>query len=151
MNIKRFITALIATVTLMANMALANDNTTIPVGVSGYDLVSYHQDSGPTTGNGHHSYAHEGVTYLFKNGDNKKAFSKNPSKYLPEFGGYCAYGAALGKKFYGDPTVYEIVGGKLYLNLDKKIQGLWAKDKSGHIASANKLWSTIKYVPANEL
>ena len=56
-----------------------------------------------------------------------------------------------GKKFYGDPTIYEVVDGKLYLNLDAKIQQLWAKDKSQNIAEAHKLWSSIKYVPAAEL
>lgn len=49
-------------------------------------------------------------------------FEVNPQKYLPAYGGYCAYGLGVGKKFVADPEVWKIVDGKLYLNLDKGIQ-----------------------------
>jgi len=135
---------------LGASAVSAADYSTISLAVGGYDLVSYHQD-GPVRGNGHHLAEYNGNQYAFSNADNKAKFEADPEQYLPQYGGFCAYGAALGKKFYGDPTVYEVIDGKLYLNLDQKIQGLWNKDKKGHIASADELWKTIKYVPAAEL
>jgi YHS domain-containing protein len=150
MKLKHYIVGLTVLLSFFSKVALAADHATIALAVGGYDLVSYHQ-SQAVTGNGHHLAEHQGNTYAFANASNKEAFISNPEKYLPQFGGYCAYGAALGKKFYGDPSVYEIVDGKLYLNLDAKVQSLWSKDRLNNIAEANKLWPSIKYVPSAEL
>ncbi len=114
------------------------------VGVQGYDLVSYRTNEKPLRGNGNHIVEHHGITYLFVNKENQEKFAQDPHKYLPEFGGYCAYGAAVGKKFVGDPDVWKIVDGKLYLNLDNKIQGIWNKDISGNIVKAETNWTKIK-------
>lgn len=121
------------------------------VGVQGYDLVSYHQDSGPVKGNGNFSADHNGVTYLFSSLENKEKFAAAPANYVPEFGGYCAYGVKFGKKFAGDPERWKVVDGKLYLNLDEKVQALWAKDIPTYIQEANKQWMSIENVPASDL
>ena len=92
-------------------------------GVSGYDVVSYQTGEKPLRGNGNHIATHEGVTYLFINEDNREAFEQNPSKYVPAYGGFCAFGVSVGKKFVGDPDVWRVVDGQLYLNLDTKIPG----------------------------
>jgi len=120
-------------------------------GAGGYDLVSYHNGEKPLPGNGNHLSEVDGVTYLFVNADNKKRFDKAPQKYLPAYGGYCAYGVAVNKKFVGDPNVWEIVDGKLYLNLDNKIKGIWSKDVAGNIKKANKAWPKIEGTPAAQL
>ena len=122
----------------------ANIHANSTTGVQGYDLVSYHSKSGPVRGNGHHVSKHDGVTYLFSSKKNKQAFDGNPQKYLPEYGGYCAYGVSVGKKFVGDPQVWKLVNGKLYLNLDENIQKEWEKDIPGRIAMADKEWPKIK-------
>ncbi len=121
------------------------------VGVQGYDLVSYHQKGGPVAGNGNYAAEYDGVTYLFSSKENMQVFEKNPALYLPAYGGYCAYGAALGKKFVGDPKVWKLVDGKLYLNLDKKIAGLWVQDIAGYIEKANMNWEQIKDIPSSQL
>ena len=87
---------------------------------------------------------HEGVTYLFINEDNRKAFERNPSKYAPAYGGYCAFGASVAKKFVGDPEVWRVVNGRLYLNLDTKIQEQWLKDIRGNIKKADANWVKIE-------
>ena len=94
---------------------------------------------------------HDGATYLFTNEANKKAFDDNPGKYLPAYGGYCAFGASVGKKFVGDPEVWRIVDGALYLNLDARIQEEWLKDVPGRIEKANSNWEKIRNIPAAEL
>ena len=111
--------------------------------VGGYDLVSYHQETGPIRGSGYHPVEHEGITYLFANEANKATFEVNPEKYLPAYNGFCAYGIALGKKFHTDPTVYEIVDDIVYLNLDSDIKKEWAKDVSGNIAKADDNWKSM--------
>ena len=121
------------------------------VGVQGYDLVSYRTGEKPQRGNGNHIVEHHGITYQFVNEKNKKKFAKNPHKYLPAYGGYCAYGVAVGKKFVGDPDVWKIVDSRLYLNLDTKIQGIWNKDISGNIVKAETNWPKIKGKKASDL
>ncbi len=112
--------------------------------VGGYDLVSYHQEKGPVRGSGFQASQHEGVTYLFANETNKAAFEANPEKYLPAYNGYCAYGVSVKQKFNTDPSIYEIIDGKLYLNLNKDIQKKWAEDISGNIEKADTNWKKIK-------
>lgn len=114
------------------------------VAVQGYDVVSYQTEGKPLQGSGNFLATHHGVTYIFANEENKKKFEADPHKYVPAYGGYCAYGVAVGKKFVGDPKVWEVVDGKLYLNLDNKIQGIWAKDISGHVKTADMKWENIK-------
>ncbi|MCG8589994.1 MAG: YHS domain protein [Proteobacteria bacterium] len=120
-------------------------------GAGGYDLVSYHNGEKPLPGNGNHVSEVDGVVYLFANAANKKKFERNPQKYLPAYGGYCAYGVAVGKKFVGDPNVWEVVDGRLYLNLDNKIKGIWAKDVSGNIEKADETWPKIRATHASKL
>ena len=112
--------------------------------VSGYDLVSFHTGEKPLRGNGNHVATVDGVTYLFVNEENRKRFESDPQAYLPAYGGYCAYGVSVGKKFVGDPDVWRIVDGRLYLNLDTKIQRLWAEDVSGAIRKADAAWPKIQ-------
>lgn len=121
------------------------------VGVQGYDLVSYRTSEKPLRGNGNHIAVHHGITYQFVNEENKNKFAADPHQYLPAYGGYCAYGVAVGKKFVGDPDVWKIVDNKLYLNLDNKIQGVWNKDISGNIKKAEAKWTKIKNKKASEL
>ena len=139
-NILRTLTLIAATAT--AAFAAKASDYDLPA-VSGYDLVSYHQESGPVRGTGFQAAKHDGVTYLFANEANKAAFEANPEKYLPAYNGFCAFGVSLGKKFNTNPEVYEIVDGTLYLNLDKDIQGKWAADVQGNIAKADANWAKL--------
>ncbi len=50
---------------------------------------------------------------------------------------------ARGSLAPGDPTVYKVVGGKLYLNFNKQVQTTWLKDIPGFIAKANLAWQDV--------
>lgn len=91
------------------------------------------------------------ATYQFSSKENLKTFKSNPEKYVPAYGGYCAFGTSVGKKFIGDPEVWRLVGGKLYLNLDTSIQSEWLKDVPGRIDMADKNWKKIQYKSPEEL
>ena len=93
----------------------------------------------------------DGVTYLFSSEENKQAFEKNPEKYLPAYGGWCAFGVSVGKKFSADPEVWEIVDGKLYMNLDPSIKIMWREDIPGNIKKADKYWPKMKDKAPSEL
>jgi len=128
----------------MAGTALAADYTHSTPAVQGYDVVSYQTGKRPIRGNGNFVAVYDGATYQFSSTDNQKAFEKDPEKYVPAYGGYWAFGTSVGKKFIGDPEVWRIVDGKLYLNLDTSIQSEWLKDVPGRIRSANANWPDIK-------
>ncbi len=120
-------------------------------GINGYDPVAYFTEGKPVKGNGWNVTEHDGVTYMFANKKNKKKFEADPQMYLPAYGGYCAYGVAVGKKFEIDPEAWKIENGKLYLNLDAGIQKKWLKDVPGYIQKANVNWPEIEGKAPSEL
>ncbi|MEP7085142.1 MAG: YHS domain-containing (seleno)protein [Betaproteobacteria bacterium] len=63
--------------------------------------------------------------------------------FVPQFGGFCAYGAAGGYKAKIEPEAFSIIDGKLYLNYNAKVQSEWSKDTSGYIAKAEKQWPAM--------
>lgn len=141
----RIAQALVTAAVIQGSGAAQADSTaTSTVGAGGYDLVSYHTGKKPLRGNGNHVATFEGVTYLFASDDNRKTFEANPAQYLPAFGGYCAFGVSVGKKFVGDPDVWKVVDGELYLNLDTGIQAMWLEDVPGNIVKANANWGKIR-------
>lgn len=144
-KLKRFVFSGVAAVLFAANPATSFADTIANsvIGARGYDLTTFFTSEKPSRGTGHHLATYDGVDYLFTSDANKKAFEADPQKYLPAFGGYCAYGASIGKKFVADPDVYDIVDGKLYFNLDTKIRSIWAKDINGNIELAKTNWKTI--------
>jgi YHS domain-containing protein len=151
MSIKKLLFAIVVWSGLISSAYAEIDKTVSITGVQGYDLVSYHVEKRPLKGNGHFTTEYKGITYQFVNKANKSLFDSNPEKYLPAYGGYCAFGVSVNKKFLGDPEVWRLVDGKLYLNLDANVQDDWFKDVSGHIKNANNNWERIKNIPANQL
>lgn len=119
--------------------------------VHGYDVVAYFTDGRPTPGTAVHSTVHRDATYRFASADHLAAFEANPERYLPRYGGYCAYGVSVGAKFDGDPQLWRIVGGKLYLNLNEEIQRTWEKDVPGNVEKADRNWRKIAHRSPDEL
>lgn len=145
----RVLLILAIVLTPIASLADAAEHST--VGVAGYDLVSYRTGEKPVRGNGNHVAVHDGVTYLFVDEANRKSFEDDPTLYLPAYGGYCAFGVSVGKKFVGDPDVWEIVDGTLYLNLDNGIKSTWMKDVEGNLRKADANWPRIRDRDPSEL
>jgi len=89
--------------------------STKKLAVEGYDLVSYFEGV-PTRGNKKHTSQHDGITYIFASEKHLNMFKASPGKYMPQYGGYCAYAIAMtGKKVSIDPKTFEIRDNKLYL------------------------------------
>lgn len=90
-------------------------NTQNGVAIEGYDVVSYFEGK-PVKGDTQFSITFEGVTFLFANEDHLFQFNKAPLKYLPQYGGYCAYAMGKsGEKVSINPKAYLITEGKLFL------------------------------------
>lgn len=111
--------------------------------LKGYDAVAYFTTGTPTAGNAKFSAVHGGATYQFASAANLQAFQANPAKYVPQYGGFCAMGAALGKKLDVDPTQFKIHDGKLYLNVNADVFKKWSEDVPGNIAAADLNWPLI--------
>lgn len=117
----------------------------------GYDVVSYFTEGAPRRGSAQFAAVHGDATYHFSSAENLAAFERSPAKYAPVFGGFCAYGVSVGKKFDGDPTFWKIHAGRLYLNLNADIQKAFNKDVAGSVAKAEKQWREIARKPASSL
>jgi YHS domain-containing protein len=114
------------------------------IAIRGYDPVAYFTDNKPVAGSPDFKTTHEGATYQFASAANRDAFMKEPAKFAPEYGGFCAYAAALGKKSDIDPAAFKIVDNKLYLNFNADVNKKWSADLPGYVSKANVTWSSIK-------
>ena len=113
------------------------------VAVGGYDPVAYFTAHKPVMGKGDISYAWKGATWRFASEKNRDAFKADPEKYAPQYGGYCAYAVSQGATAKGDPKVWTVVDGKLYLNLSPGVQKRWENDIPGYIKAADKNWPDV--------
>ena len=70
---------------------------------------------------------------------------------MPQYGGFCAYGVSVGKKFDGDPQLWKVEDGKLYLNLNEEIYQAFLADLDGNIEKADDTWPEIVHTAAGDL
>lgn len=126
---------------------------TDPTGVvlHGYDPVAYFTDGKPVAGDEQFSAEYDGGKYLFSTAANRDSFVANPAKYAPQYGGFCAFGVSVGKKFDVDPASFKIVDGKLYLNLNPQVLKKWSMDTMGYLQKSESNWSRIRDKAPNEL
>ena len=117
--------------------------------VSGYDPVAYFTEGAPVIGDTSITYEHNDTTWLFSSEANRDLFAANPEQYAPGFDGHCAYGVAQGGKVPGNPLVWDIVDGTLYLNVNERVGTLFADDPEGFVAQANDNWPGLEANPAS--
>jgi YHS domain-containing protein len=116
------------------------------VGLKGYDPVAYFTDRQPTKGISQYGFQWKGVTYRFASAENLESFKADPEKYLPQYGGYCAYAMSINRIADISPTEWTIFGGKLYLNNNFISQSLWSFNKSGRVQAADRNWTVFPKV-----
>ena len=139
-------------VTAFALMALlaACSSTVTPVNITrdgvaikGYDPVSYFTDGRPVKGKSEFQYEWKGARWWFSSAEHRDLFRSSPGKYAPQYGGYCAYAVSQGKTADIDPYAWNVVNGRLYLNLNKDVQKIWSRDIPGYIRKADRNWPHI--------
>jgi hypothetical protein len=112
------------------------------IAVKGYDVVAY-TEGAPAKGLSQFSARWQDATYLFATAANRDRFQKEPLRYAPQFGGYCAWAVSRGYTADIDPEVFRIVGGKLYLIYSKSVQRRWEQDVTGNITKAQANWPAV--------
>lgn len=113
------------------------------VALRGYDPVAYFTDGKPVKGSKQFSVAWMDATWYFSNEAHREVFKSDPEKYAPRFGGYCAYAVSRNYTWAGDPRVWRIEDGKLYLNANSEAQQLWEEDVPGNIMKGNAYWPGV--------
>lgn len=113
------------------------------VAIQGYDPVAFFTDSKPVEGNPSIRSNYNGALYYFTSAEHKASFDTNPQKYIPQFGGYCAYAASIDTISPIDPNYWEIVDGRLLLQHNQRAWDAWHKDAPGNLVKADKNWPGI--------
>lgn len=113
------------------------------VAIRGYDPVAYFVSGGPRLGRPDITAQHGGATWRFADAANRAAFVADPERYVPAYGGYCAYGVARGVLVKIEPEAWSIRDGRLYLNYDLPVRETWLGDPAGYIVKADDQWPAL--------
>lgn len=114
------------------------------IAIQGYDPVAYFNQSKAVKGKKELSASYQGVIYQFSSNKNKADFFKNPSKYEPQYGGWCAYAMGQsGEKVEINPETFKITDGKLYLFYNAYFNNTltkWNKNEKNLKSKADSNW-----------
>ncbi len=117
------------------------------IAIQGYDPVAYFKQNKAVEGSKEFAVIFQGVTYYFSSLEDKEEFKKDPVKYEPEYGGWCAYAmGAKGSKVEVDPETFKIINGKLYLFYNKYLNNTlktWNQDEANLKLKADANWQKI--------
>lgn len=132
----------------MAASALAQTKTLLNldksgVAIQGYDPVAFFKDNKPVKGKPEFVSKIDGATYYFASKEDQDMFVKEPAKYEPAFGGYCAYGVSRDKLVEIDVDAFQIVDGRLLLQYSKGVKDTFNKDQKGNLAKAESNWPVL--------
>ncbi len=116
------------------------DATDSRVMLKGADVVAYFTQSKYVQGDVKFKSDFEGVTFRFSSADHKALFDKEPQKYMPEYGGFCANGIVYGIPWGGDADTWKMIGGKLYIFGGQGSKDGFEVDEARHLQLADKYW-----------
>ncbi|MBU2957658.1 YHS domain-containing (seleno)protein [Paracoccus sp. 1_MG-2023] len=139
----------------LATGALAGEQYVDGTGyaVSGYDVVSYHDlpqaepggaQPAPSKGLKQFTARYNDAVFAFASAANRDRFLADPEAFAPQYDGHCAYGVAKGGKVPGNPNLWRIVDGKLYLNITPRVVRTWERDIPGYITLAEDEWGELE-------
>jgi len=149
--IARWFGSLALAFTLQAALPAAADGTqptSMPehVAIQGYDVVSYFTDGKAVKGSSEISLPFDESKWQFANTSHKEMFAADPDRYLPQYGGMCAGGMAMGVSVPANPDNWVIVDGKLYM-ISGGAADLadWKAHAAENIKVADKIWNEHAY------
>ena len=112
--------------------------------LQGYDPVAFHTAGKPMKGNPAISAEYLGYKYLFSSDANKVMFEEQSKKYLPAYGGYCAYGVSIDVLVPVEIDTWEIVDGRLVLQFSQEVKQKFGEQTDENIRKANDNWSKLE-------
>ena len=114
-----------------------------PVMLLGHDPVAYFTQGAPARGKPEFRVSLPERTYYFASAENKALFAASPARYEPQYGGFCASGAAFAIKLGSDPSAWQIYDGRLFIFGDVLGKTAWQLDPKWNVDHADKLWPAI--------
>ena len=123
----------------------------VPLGLHGVDAVALTTLNAVAEGEAAYTVVHDNVAYYFASQDSADRFEADPEQYAPQYGGFCAFAVAKGKKFDGDPHYADIVDGKLYLFVNDEIFQKYKADSANILAQAEATWPSIRSTAVGDL
>ncbi len=127
---------------------------------SGFDVVAYFDmDQAPVgqaqpaaiPGSAEFTAEYNGATFAFANAENLARFEADPAAFAPQYDGHCAYGVTKGGKVPGNPNLWRIVDGKLYLNITPRVVEFWEEDIPAMIVTSEANWGDIENKSASDM
>ena len=109
--------------------------------LDGHDVVAYFTQGRHAKGTPQFKTVHQGVTFYFASAEHKALFDKEPAKYLPQYGGFCANGINYGIPWGGDADTWRVINGKLYIFGGAGSRAAFELDTPGNIVLADKYWA----------
>ena len=142
------LTALIAIAALAAMAAAATAEDPVftarsNLAIRGYDPVAYFTEGKAVKGDKDFTLGWQGADWRFASAGNRDAFSEDPEKYAPQYGGYCAWAVSRNYTAPTDPDAFTLVNGKLYLNYNKRVMRQWLEDRDRNIEQADENWPAV--------
>lgn len=114
--------------------------------IDGHDPVAYFREQKPVKGSPDFRIEFEGSTFQFASVAHRDTFAANPEQFVPQYGGYCAYGMAKGYKAKIDPAAFTVVGDKLYFNYSEMVRSQWLSNIPAYIRKADANWPDVRKV-----
>lgn len=121
------------------------------VALRGDDAVALATGLEVKAGHAKYTVERDGVAYYFASEETMKQFQADPERYMPQYGGFCAFGVAIGKKLDAAPRYADIVDGKLYVFLNEVAFGKYKEDKTGTLAKAERNWPAMHHVAVEQV
>jgi len=123
---------------------LGKDN----LAVQGYDPVAYFEEGGGKAKQGSKeiTLVYRGVLYRFASEEHRKLFEKQPTRYEPAYGGWCAYAMAKEDKVEIDPESFLVTDGELMLFYKSWLNDTrkkWLKEPDVLKPKADAYWKSL--------
>jgi len=109
--------------------------------IGGFDPVNYFEHGKAEKGDSTFSYRWEKVNWQFISQDHLDTFKDNPSKYIPQFGGWCSFAVSKGFTANPDPNVWHIQAGKLFLFADEGVKSNWIEGLPQIVKKGEEKWT----------
>lgn len=114
--------------------------TSSNVAMEGYDMTIFHTQKKAQLGDVRLNYKYGETNWFFTSSRNQKQFASKPQKFIPRFGGYCAYTMSKGFTYPPDPKVWHIDKRKIYFFKDEESKKIALEDWDNILENANMHW-----------
>jgi len=114
------------------------------VGAHGYDPVAFFTQGKAIKGDSKWQSAYGGAIYYFQSVAAKDIFDKDPAKYAPQYGGYCAMAMTMGQLEDADPNYFVVHDHKLLLQRNEKAHMMFSKDLKANHKKADENWAKLQ-------